>query len=189
MAASPDQLTHDIAATRERMGGTMDQVQERVDPRQAWERRQPKVRSKMSELKETVMGTAEMRSGDGSSSGPGMADRLSEGAQGNPLAAGLVAFGAGLLAGSIMPSSKAERRVAADVQQRVEEPVVNALTESGQEIRERVSDEAHQAVGHTKDAASDAAHEVTDTASESAERVKGEAAQAAQDVRRDVEGR
>lgn len=188
MAASPDQLTQDIATTRQRMGGTLDQVQHRVDPREAWQRRQPAVRSKMTELRDTVMGTADDMSGRVGDSAAGVADRVSHGTKGNPLAAGLVAFGAGLLAGSVIPSSRAEQRAVADLQDRAEEPVTRALSESGEEIRSRVGDEAHAAVDHTREAASDATQKVTDAASSSAERVRDEAAHAAQDVRRDIEG-
>lgn len=188
MAASPDQLTQDIATTRQRMGGTLDQVQDRVDPRSAWQRRQPAMRSKVAGLKDTVMGTADDMAGRVGDGAAGVTDRLSHGTQGNPLAAGLVAFGAGLLAGSIMPSSRVERRVVSDLQERVEEPLTQALSDSGEEIRNRVGEEAHQVVDHTREVAADAGHEVVGSASESAQHIRDEAATAAHDVRRDIEG-
>lgn len=189
MAATPDQLTQEIATTRERMDGTLDEVQRRVDPREAWQRRQPAVRSKVAEIKDTVMGTADDMSGRVGDGAAGVKDRIAHGTEGNPLAAGLVAFGAGLLAGSIMPSTRAEERVVADLQERVEEPVTQALSESGEEIRSRVGEEAHRAVDHTKEAASEGMQHVTETASSSAEHVRDEASRAAQEVRYDVEGR
>ena len=50
--------TREAAATRNRMGSTLDEVQGRVDPRQAWSRREPAVRSKVAQVRDTVMGTA-----------------------------------------------------------------------------------------------------------------------------------
>ena len=189
MASSPEQLTQDIAATRNRMGSTLDEVQGRVDPRQAWSRREPAVRSKVAQVRDTVMGTAHDgadRAGEGAVA---VKDRLSQGTQGNPLAAGLVAFGAGLLAGSILPSSRAEASAVHDLQGQLEEPIRDAVGESAAELRDRVGGTASEAMDSTRQAAGDAGHAVAASAQQSAEHVKDESRHAAEDVRRDIEGR
>jgi uncharacterized protein YjbJ (UPF0337 family) len=188
MASSPEQLTQDIAATRARMGTTLDEVQDRVDPRQAWSRREPAVRSKVAQVKDTIMGTAQDTAGHAGDGVGAVKDRLSEGTQGNPLAAGLVAFGAGLLAGSIIPSSKAEASAVHELQEQLEEPVRRAVADSADEARDRIGGTVSDAVDSTREVASEATHAVAGSAKESVEHVKDESRHAAEDVRRDIEG-
>jgi hypothetical protein len=188
MAASSEQLTSDIRATRERMDTTLDEARDHLDPHRAWERREPRLRSKLQDMTNTVMGVADdtaHRAGGGATA---VKDRFAQGTEGNPLAAGLVAFGAGLLAGSLLPSSRMEQHAVAEVQQRVEEPARQAVTESAREIRDRVGEEANQGMEHTQRSAAEARQNVADKASSAADHVRDEAASAAEDVRRDVEG-
>jgi hypothetical protein len=188
MAASSEQLMSDIRATRERMDSTLDEARDHLDPHRAWERREPRLRSKLQDMTNTVMGVADDtadRAGDGAIA---VKDRFVQGTEGNPLAAGLVAFGAGLLAGSVLPSSRTERRAIAEVQQQVEEPVRQAVTESAREIRDRVGEQANQGMEQTQRSAAQAGQNVAGKASSAADHLRDEAASAAADVRRDVEG-
>lgn len=80
--------------------------------------------------------------------------------QGNPLAAGIIAFGAGLLTASLLPESEAEKRAGrrlqeqtGDLMERVREP----LAESAQQLREDVSGSVRQAADQVKESAKDAA--------------------------------
>jgi len=80
--------------------------------------------------------------------------------QGNPLAAGLIAFGAGLLTASLIPASEAERRAGERLQEeagglmdRVREP----LAESGRQLKDDVSGSVRQAADQVKETARDAA--------------------------------
>jgi hypothetical protein len=95
--------------------------------------------------------------------------------QGNPLAAGLIAFGAGLLTASLLPATEVEKRAgrqvrdhAGDLADQVREP----LTEAAHELGDRAK-EAATAVGDTaKDAARTAKQSTTETAKDAAAEVK-----------------
>lgn len=68
--------------------------------------------------------------------------------QGNPLAAGLVAFGVGLLASSLVPASRAERQKASELMHsEALEPVKQAATESAQHLKEGAKEVTQGAAG------------------------------------------
>jgi hypothetical protein len=94
---------------------------------------------------------------------------------GNPLAAGLVAFGAGWLLSSLLPASEPEQQVATQVKDFATEqgrPVARQLGEAGQEAAQELRESAQQR-----------AESVKQTAADAASTVKGEAASAASDVK------
>jgi hypothetical protein len=91
--------------------------------------------------------------------------------QGNPLAAGLIAFGAGMLLSSLIPASEKEREAAETLKAKVE-PLTNELTETARDVAEGLKAPAQAAVEDVKATAADAtAH------------VKAEGQGAVQDVR------
>src|SRR5690606_18327300 len=116
-------------------------------------------------------------------------DLAREQTRGNPLAAGLVAFGVGLLASSLVPASTAEQEKAAELMERggeALEPVKQAAAESAQHLKEgarevtqsaaaEVKDTAAQAARTTQDEARDRTGEVQDQARESGGHLKDEA--------------
>ena len=87
--------------------------------------------------------------------------------EGSPLAAGLIAFGAGLVIAGLIPASKVEAQGA----QRLQE----AVKEHGQPVIDEVRSAARQVGDQLKDNAGEAASELKSSAQESAERVKEEA--------------
>ena len=91
--------------------------------------------------------------------------------QGNPLAAGLVAFGLGMLVSSLIPSSEKERQAVSQLQDNLE-PVKQKATEVAQDVGESL-----------KAGAQEAAESVKSTAQEGVENVKQEGQSAAQDVK------
>jgi hypothetical protein len=97
--------------------------------------------------------------------------RLKRTAQGNPLAAGVVAFGLGMLVSSLIPSSEKERRAVSQLQDNLE-PVKQKATEVAQDVGENL-----------RPAAQEAAQSVKSTAQEGVENVKQEGQLAAQDVK------
>lgn len=190
MAERTTELRRDIEDTRERMTGTMDAIGDRVSPGRVVERRVTKVRAATTRVRDQVMGAprsavGSVRDGAGSA-GSSVGDaassavstvgeqvqqapqRITEGTQGNPLAAGAVAFGLGVLIGSMAPPSREEQQVA--------EKVLPALQDEakaiGQSVAETAKEGAQQAVEETKAAATEAV-----------DQVKGEAQDAAQEVR------
>jgi hypothetical protein len=96
--------------------------------------------------------------------------------QGNPLAAGLIAFGLGMLVSSLIPSSQKERQAVSQLQENLE-PVKQKATEVARDMGESL-----------KPAAQEAAESVKGTAQEGVESVKQEGQSAAQDVKGQAKG-
>lgn len=89
--------------------------------------------------------------------------------RGNPMAAGLIAFGGGLLLGSLLPETSAEQEIA----RRVEPTVSGAMSEAreaGRDVMEDVKGDAEEAMEHVKDKASEAGQHLRDDTKEAAER-------------------
>ncbi len=97
--------------------------------------------------------------------------RVKRKAQGNPLAAGLIAFGLGMLVSSLIPSTEKEREAVSQLQDNLE-PVKQKATEVAQDIGESL-----------RPAAQEAAESVKTTAQEGVESVKQEGQSAAADVK------
>jgi hypothetical protein len=91
--------------------------------------------------------------------------------QGNPLAAGVIAFGLGMLVSSLIPSSEKERQAVSQLQENLE-PVKEKATEVARDMGESL-----------RPAAQEAADSVKSTAQEGVESVKQEGQSAAQDVK------
>jgi hypothetical protein len=92
-------------------------------------------------------------------------------AQGNPLAAGVIAFGLGMLVSSLIPSTEKERQAVSQLQENLE-PVKEKASEVARDIGEGL-----------KPAAQEAAQSVKLAATEGAENVKQEGAAAAAEVK------
>ena len=97
--------------------------------------------------------------------------RMRRKAQGNPLAAGLIAFGLGMLVSSLIPSTEKEREAVSQLQDNLE-PVKAKASEVAKDIGEGL-----------KPAAQEAAESVKTTAQEGVENVKQEGQSAAADVK------
>jgi hypothetical protein len=97
--------------------------------------------------------------------------RIRRKAQGNPLAAGVIAFGLVMLVSSLIPSTEKEREAVSQLQENLE-PVKEKAAEVAKDIGENL-----------KPAAQEAADSVRETAQEGVENVKQEGQSAAQDVK------
>ena len=95
-------------------------------------------------------------------------------AQGSPIAAGLIAFGAGLLVSSMLPASRVEQQAAEKVKDTAQ-PMVDDLTDTAKEIAGNLKEPAQQAMEEVKSTATDAATTVKDDATSAAEDVKSQA--------------
>ena len=113
-------------------------------------------------------------------------DTVRRRAEGNPIAAGLIAFGAGLLLSSLIPASEPEQQVATQVKDFAVEqgrPVARQLGEAGQEAAQELRESAQQRAESVKQTASDAASTVKDETQAAASDVKGQAQESAGRVR------
>lgn len=193
----PDELRREIAATRADMDRTLAQLEDQVSPRRITQRQTARARSRMQGAREAVMGTAQQAGARGSQAADQAQGRLRDAQQaateapqraeettrGNPLAAGLVVFGVGALAGSLLPPTPPEQRAAEELRDRFEEPVKDSLRQSGEEVRDQIQEHAQEAAEQTRQTAQESAERVRGETRESAEQVQGQARGAAQTVR------
>lgn len=127
---------------------------------------------------ERASGMVSNVSGTASGAASGAVDSLGARAQGNPLAAGLVAFGVGMLVSAVLPASEKETQLASKA--------VEAAKEHGQPVLEEAKSVGQEMGADLKESAAQSAQQVKDTAQESVENVKAEGQSSAQTVRQDA---
>ena len=177
MSENPDVIRADIEATRARLGTNVDAVADKVTPSHIVQRQTDKVKENVRDavfgVKEKVMGAAEHTTGNVHSAtdsagahlgdaGAAISDapaQLKTKTQGNPMAAGLIAFGAGLLVSSLIPASQKERE-AADALKTAAEPLTTELTEAAKHVAEGLKEPAQEAMENVKATAADATEHV-----------------------------
>ncbi|MBT2547238.1 DUF3618 domain-containing protein [Arthrobacter sp. ISL-65] len=174
---NPNAIRADIEATRSRLGTDVDAVADKVTPSNIVHRKTTKAKDKVRDavfgVKEKVMGAADqatsnVQSATGSvgsalqDAGSAVADAPRQAAvktQGNPLAAGLIAFGAGLLVSSLVPPSQKERE-AAEAFMSAAEPVTTELTDAAKDVAQGLKEPAQEAMENVRTTAADAAQQV-----------------------------
>jgi len=104
-------------------------------------------------------------------------------AQGNPLAAGLIAFGAGWLVSSLLPASAKEQQAATQLKEKATSgPLKEKLTDAAHELQGSLQGTAQEAVQSLKSTAQDAAQTVKDEAQSAKSDVQDSAQSAKQNV-------
>ena len=98
-------------------------------------------------------------------------DKVVAKAEGNPLAVGLIAFGVGLLAASLIPASAKEKKVAAEVKDQAQ-PLIDEVADVAKDIGANLKEPAQQAAAAVKDAAADSVETVKEDAQYAAADVK-----------------
>ena len=178
----PDQQRREIAATREDMGRTMAEIEDRVSPSRIKERQSARMRSKWTRMRESVMGTSEEAKSRTSAKAHEAQERMQEAPErveamtrGNPMAAGLIALGFGALAGSLLPASRPEQEMASELRDEFEAPVRQGLQRTGHEMQDQLKEQAKETV-------KEHAMEVMSDTKESAKRTQEEAKTSAQEV-------
>lgn len=203
MAQDPQQLKDEIARQREQVNRDLEAIGDHVLPGRVAERTRTKVRRRLHDVRDRVMGTAEdatSSTGDALGSAgdavTGAAHRVGQQAQqigeqiaaapqvvtrraeGNPIAAGMIAFGAGLLLAALLPTSEAEQELADRLAPSIDEArelaqgtaqdaaqhVVADLREPVQEAVEDVKERAAEAAGTVADQARGGLEDVADSA-------------------------
>jgi ElaB/YqjD/DUF883 family membrane-anchored ribosome-binding protein len=186
MGQSTEELTRQIAGTREDLAGNLDALGDRVSPHAIIERRKSAARQKMHRARSRVMGTVQSAQQSDTDTAGSVTDTVSSTAQGAmqtaeeqfegaPLAAGLVAFGAGMLVSALMPASDFEAQAARQV--------VDVAKEKGQPALEEMKQSAREVGDNLKESATEATQQITHSAAESAENLKDESTSAAQEVK------
>lgn len=203
MTSDPDQIRGNIELTQQNLTADVDALTEKVSPPRIVERRVQRTRSTMTSFKDRIMGgTSERTSNlsdtvgssassakdsvagaassaaDAAGSAPDLARQRT---RGNPLAAGLIAFGAGWLVASLLPATEPEQQVASQVKDVATEkgrPVAQQLQQAGQDAAQDLRESAQQRAQSVKETAADAASTVRDEAQSQASDVTDHAEEA-----------
>jgi ElaB/YqjD/DUF883 family membrane-anchored ribosome-binding protein len=145
MGQSTEELSGEIAETRRSLASDLDALQDRVSPSSIVERRKAAAKGRVRHLRQRVMGTVhdvrDTTTSGMSSAGGSVQDRY----DGAPLAAGLVAFGAGMVIASLFPASEREAVAAGNV--------VDAAKERGEPMLEEAKGQAQQVAQEVRSAA------------------------------------
>ena len=108
--------------------------------------------------------------------------------RGNPVAAGLIAFGAGWLVSSLLPATRREQELADQAKQVAQEKVQPVAQQVAAEVKENLREPAQQAMESVRSTAQDAKETVTDEGRFAAQDVQGRAQDAAGTVRSSTNG-
>jgi hypothetical protein len=108
--------------------------------------------------------------------------------RGNPLAAGIIAFGAGWLVSSLLPASRREQELADQAKQVAQEKVQPVAQQVAAEVKENLREPAQQAAESVRSTAQDAKDTVTDEGRSAAQDVQGRTQDAAGNVRSSTNG-
>ncbi len=215
----PDQIRAEIERTRNQISDDVNALTYEANPMTQVDRQVDKVKSKAQDFKERLFGDPDAyepgltdkaadRLGDAKDS---VVSTLTDGVdsarqavatapetakkatRGNPWAMGLVAFGLGALAGSLIPASQKERQLATqakdaaqpllDDAQQAASQLVSDLKPQAQEALESVKGTVQESADSLKDHAQEAADDVKQVASTEADNVKQTAQSEADNVK------
>jgi len=199
MAEEPDRLRREIEGTRASLTRDVDMLAEKTSPKRVAQRR-------WTDVKEKVMGTSQQTRHAASSTVGTVQDKAAQAGavagekaqeaaeavrsvpdtvtrqtQGNPLAAGIIAFGAGMLAATLIPVTEAERQAGRQIRDNSEEltgQVKKVAGDMGSDLKENLQ----EAVGQVKETAQDAARTTKEQAQSSAQDATQQTKQAAQNA-------
>jgi hypothetical protein len=177
MGKTAEDLRLDLEQQRESIGRDLDAIGDRVSPGRMVERRRLAVRQSFGRARDAVMGArdaATSTTGHATSSAQAAVGNaastvgdvvtsaphaIQSQTQGNPLAAGLIAFGVGALAGSLLPTTRREEQAVAQVQPALES-AAGELAGGAQSVAAAAKEHAAEGAEHLKDTAKDAAQSV-----------------------------
>lgn len=196
MTADPDALRAEIDSTRQNLSSDVNALTDYVTPANVAHRQAEKVKGsvgrRMGDMKDKVMGTTTALSdhatsvtdhvssmtgsvsGAVSDAGAAAPSAVSAGTRGNPLAAGLIALGAGWLIASLLPASTRERQAAAAVKENAS-TLAAPLASAAKDIAGGLQQPAQEAVDSLKASAADAVLTVKDEGAAAGDHVRTEA--------------
>ena len=213
----PEQIRREIERTQAALSQDVDALTDKVTPGKIVERRVDRARDAATRLKETVMGSTQEyghhAAGGVQSAASSVQDAAASAAgtvqdaastaagavqqapqairrqtRGNPLAAGLIAFGAGWLVSSLLPATRREQELADQAKQVAQEKVQPVVSQVASEVGDNLREPAQQAVQSVKATAQDAKDTVADEGRSAAQDVQGRAQDAAGSVRSSTNG-
>ena len=194
---TPEEIRRDIERTRAELSDNVNALGDSAKPGNIAREQVDNLRGKAAELKAKVFGDPNDPWDDGAVGGAGLAlagardsavgavqdapRQLKRQAQGNPLAAGLIAFGVGALVGGLLPASRVEKDAARQVEDAAQ-PVVDHVKEMADNARQNLQPTAQEAADSVKFAAQSAGETVKAEAQDAAGEIKAHAQDSAQAV-------
>jgi ElaB/YqjD/DUF883 family membrane-anchored ribosome-binding protein len=185
----PGVIRAQIAETRSNLSGTIDELGDKVSPSQMARRQGARMRRAGRGIRERIMGSTETArdavSEGMSSVGETMSDApavVRSQTQGSPMAAGLIAFGVGMVVSALLPPSKMEAQGAAALKEQAQ-PLVQEATDAAREVASSLKEPLQDAAEEVKATASDAVDTVTSQAASATDEVKHHAEQSTTTVR------
>ena len=201
MAEEPDRLRQDIENTRASLTRDVDMLADKTSPARVAQRRWSAVKEKVMGSSETVThaaadstssaigtvqdkaGTVQDKAGQAAHEVAGSVRNapraIARQARGNPLAAGIIAFGVGMLAATVIPVTDLERRAGQQLKDNTGE-LTDRVKDVAAEMKDDLSGSVQHAVGQVKETAADAAQTTKDQAQSSAQDATDRTKQAAQ---------
>lgn len=181
---SPQEIQNQIERTRADLSDDVDRLTEKVSPPRVVGRQVGRVKSGATSLRDRVMGSADDGSGLrgagdslGSAAGSakdavgGTPQAVRQQTVGNPLAAGLVAFGVGMVISSLLPPSGAEQQLASQAEDKAKQ-LAEPVKQAGQQLAQDLKPAAQDAVEQVKSTAQNAAEQTTEHAKSAAQDAK-----------------
>jgi hypothetical protein len=164
------ELSRDLEAIGDRVSPGRIVERRRAAVRQRFERARDAVMGRADSVRETVRdGTSDTLSSVGDTAS-GFGERVGSApeavrrqTEGNPLAAGLIAFGAGMLLATVIPSSQKEQDVGHRIEPRLSDMADGVKSEvraSVRQVTEQIKPMAEEAVEGVKATAQDAVESV-----------------------------
>ncbi|MEV6847012.1 DUF3618 domain-containing protein [Actinoplanes sp. NPDC051411] len=190
MAEEPDRLRQEIEYTRAGLTRDVDRLAEKASPKQVARRRWTAVKEKVMGSTGSATSTVQDKASDIGGTVQDKASHLGDVAgekahdaadavraapqavasqtQGNPIAAGVIAFGVGLLAATLIPVTDAEKRAGQELKDRGE-PLTDKVKEVASDLKDDVGGTVQEAAGRVKDTAQDAVQTTREQARSSAQ--------------------
>jgi gas vesicle protein len=177
VAEEPDRLRQEIEYTRAGLTRDVDRLAEKTSPKQVarrrWTAAKEKVMGSTGQATSTMQDKASDLGGTMQDKASQLGDAAGEKAhdaadavrsapqavatqtQGNPIAAGVIAFGVGLLAATLIPVTDAEKRAGQELKERGE-PLTEKVKEVASDLKDDVGGTVQEGAGRVKDTAQDA---------------------------------
>ncbi|MCP2032992.1 gas vesicle protein [Okibacterium sp. HSC-33S16] len=182
MTNNPEEIRQEIEETRRELGNDVDALADKVSPSSIAQRQTDKVKGFGRKIKDNVMGVADNATshlsdaashvGDAASHAGSMPSTAVSKAKGNPVAVGVIAFGVGLLAASLIPASSREKQLGQTAKEKAA-PLVDNLKETAKGVAEDLKEPAMDAADSVKGAAADAVSQVKDDAKSQTQDIRG----------------
>ena len=187
-SAEAQLLRQEIESQRTMLGRDLEALGDHVSPGRMVERRRTAAAQRVRGVKDRLMGVADDTTSAVTDRAESVAhavaaapDAACSQTQGSPLAMGLISFGVGLVAASLIPATREERKLAAKAQPALQAAAEQAGTLAREDVDQLVP-AAKEAAMDLRDDAADAARVVKDQAQAGAAEVQGQVTGSAEHV-------